>query len=1303
MNPISLVLKPLKAAVFSCFYLFVLANSLPAQQGGGVPITTGTWNMVLTQGIPESANNWEQLVYAPAIQQSIMLSQYHQSDTEPNETLLGYNFDTNRWDIVDMGGAFHTENMPEGGESQGYFDFNPSNSTLVYHCCTSGSNQPEDANHTWWYDVMGQSGRDKQNSPEPSSVALQPGGAFDVAHGVFVAFGGASNIGTWTYNPASNSWQQQTPTGTVPNPSLILPGMAYSSSAQQVFLFGGMVAGTYYSDLHTYNVSTNTWTKISPVGGVQPPGRYRTNFAYDSTNNIFLLYGGQNASGILGDTWVYNPVANTWTQLTPSQSPPVGAASDFARLSYDSDHNAFVFAHKANGGYFGGNWATLSLQTWLFRYNGSGPNPGTAVSSVQPSSGSINRNAASWANEPVLASSGNSLFVAWSETGSPFDLTNSTWPHIYADQYSNGSWINLGTYQSISGASLSAHSPGLTIIGGTPWVSWYQPSAPTNTDSSIFVANWNGTTWQSNPIGLEGASTSYFQGRSQLADIGGMPYIGYLEVNKTVYPQADEAYVKAWNGTSWVPQGSGPLNHSSGAGSTASSISIASDGTFPYAAWTEYTRNFTVGDSSTPPLVYVSHWNGSQWNAVGGSLNVSSSDWADDASIAYFGGQPYVAWTERTQAGNAQLYVATWNGTAWARTGSGSLNQGGANGWAYHPSLVADNVGNHLYLGWVEQTALGQKAQIFVDQLSGSSWNMLGSALNANPTEGSAQRMSLGVYNGQPVAAWGEVNLTSLRNIYVSLWNGSSWTQLPGSGGAADTTPPTTPTGVSATAASSSQINVSWTGSTDIVGVAGYYVYRNGSEVTNDTTVLNYQDIGLNPGTLYSYTVAAHDAAGNVSAMSSAAKATTLGNGDTSPSVSITSPTNGAAVSGTAVTLSANATDSSGMSGVQFQIDNANMGSQVEGSGPSYSTTWNSTTVANGSHKVTAIATDTQNHSSSTSVMITVNNTAAGGLVISAVSAGSVTSSGAIINWMTNSPATSQVNYGTTTSYNLSSGLNSTLVTSHSVTLTNLSASTIYDYQVVSQDSNGDNASSANFTFTTSAAGLQTLLQIQGNPSELSGTTNGSVITPSDAPNGFAGTLKVNGTGSVNFAPVQSGNGLYFLNCCKNTNDAYYHFSGSAVGNIFKVNQGQISFSLQSQYSFAQRQAIAAMPRYAFDVRDGNGNHLFWFLTQVTSNGLQFNYTAGNPVQIYYVPKGTENTLFGDGVTLQVLLTWGQGSLNLYLNNTLVKSSSYTPPTANWSASSILDIGAYEYLTFGGYNVSDDVIFGYTVAAPVSQ
>jgi hypothetical protein len=90
----------------------------------------------------------------------------------------------------------------------------------------------------------------------------------------------------------------------------------------------------------------------------------------------------------------------------------------------------------------------------------------------------------------------------------------------------------------------------------------------------------------------------------------------------------------------------------------------------------------------------------------------------------------------------------------------------------------------------------------------------------------------------------------------------------------ADTIPPSTPTGLTATAISSSQINLSWTASTDNVGVTGYNVYRAGTKIgTSGNTT--YQDTGLTASTSYSYAVAAFDAAGNISAQSTGASATT--------------------------------------------------------------------------------------------------------------------------------------------------------------------------------------------------------------------------------------------------------------------------------------------------------------------------------------------------------------------------------------------------------------------------------------------
>ncbi|MGH6793743.1 MAG: fibronectin type III domain-containing protein, partial [Methylocella sp.] len=89
-----------------------------------------------------------------------------------------------------------------------------------------------------------------------------------------------------------------------------------------------------------------------------------------------------------------------------------------------------------------------------------------------------------------------------------------------------------------------------------------------------------------------------------------------------------------------------------------------------------------------------------------------------------------------------------------------------------------------------------------------------------------------------------------------------------------DTTAPSIPANLSASAASSSQINLSWSASTDNVGVAGYKVYRNNAQIAT-TTGTSYSNSGLSASTTYSFAVAAYDAAGNTSAPSNTVSATT--------------------------------------------------------------------------------------------------------------------------------------------------------------------------------------------------------------------------------------------------------------------------------------------------------------------------------------------------------------------------------------------------------------------------------------------
>ena len=129
------------------------------------------------------------------------------------------------------------------------------------------------------------------------------------------------------------------------------------------------------------------------------------------------------------------------------------------------------------------------------------------------------------------------------------------------------------------------------------------------------------------------------------------------------------------------------------------------------------------------------------------------------------------------------------------------------------------------------------------------------------------------------------------------------------SAGGGDTQAPTAPTGLGASAVSSAQINLSWTGSTDDVGVTNYLIERcsgagcsNFAQVGTSATT-SFNNTGLAASTSYSYRVRATDAANNLSGYSNTASATTQTIVDTQAP---TAPTNLTAtpISGTQINLS---------------------------------------------------------------------------------------------------------------------------------------------------------------------------------------------------------------------------------------------------------------------------------------------------------------------------------------------------------------------------------------------------------------
>jgi fibronectin type 3 domain-containing protein len=134
-----------------------------------------------------------------------------------------------------------------------------------------------------------------------------------------------------------------------------------------------------------------------------------------------------------------------------------------------------------------------------------------------------------------------------------------------------------------------------------------------------------------------------------------------------------------------------------------------------------------------------------------------------------------------------------------------------------------------------------------------------------------------------------------------------------------DATAPSAPTGLTGSAVpGQNRINLSWTASTDNVGVTGYRIYRNGSSTPLDSvggSTTSYSDTTVASSTQYTYTVTAIDAATNESGPSNTA---TVSSSDTTPPAPPTTVT-ATAASDTQVNLAwSGATDNIGVTGYQI-------------------------------------------------------------------------------------------------------------------------------------------------------------------------------------------------------------------------------------------------------------------------------------------------------------------------------------------------------------------------------------------------
>jgi hypothetical protein len=250
-------------------------------------------------------------------------------------------------------------------------------------------------------------------------------------------------------------------------------------------------------------------------------------------------------------------------------------------------------------------------------------------------------------------------------------------------------------------------------------------------------------------------------------------------------------------------------------------------------------------------------------------------------------------------------------------------NSGGSDCWAatlapwatvhdgqWHSHEIMIDIPNTTVKYWLDGVETYSKTTVNMNGISTSA--VFGGGSNF------IQHFPLGNRDGTYQSSWQalEVDDFAIGNTYIGPI-----------GGGGDTTPPSIPTTLTATAQSATSITLTWAASTDNVGIAGYDIRRcSGSGCTPSSIVHNttgtgttWNNTGLSASTIYRYDVRARDAVPNYSSYSTIAQATTQSPPDTTPPNTIIITTGPTKIHISSLTVTGTSSDAVGVSGCKWR------------------------------------------------------------------------------------------------------------------------------------------------------------------------------------------------------------------------------------------------------------------------------------------------------------------------------------------------------------------------------------------------
>jgi hypothetical protein len=165
---------------------------------------------------------------------------------------------------------------------------------------------------------------------------------YDPERDVYWMYGGTSGGGFWKFRPDAREWVRMP--GDNDGKDLPLarldPAFAVDPARHRILLFGGE-RWSFADETWTFDTLAETWTHLEGLSP-RPAARAQTQNAmtYDTQRDQFILFGGRGLRRELyGDTWIFDPEARRWREVTPARSPP---GRDGHVLTYDQKNGVAI-------------------------------------------------------------------------------------------------------------------------------------------------------------------------------------------------------------------------------------------------------------------------------------------------------------------------------------------------------------------------------------------------------------------------------------------------------------------------------------------------------------------------------------------------------------------------------------------------------------------------------------------------------------------------------------------------------------------------------------------------------------------------------------------------------------------------------------------------------------------------------------------------------------------------------------------------------------------------------------------------